>query len=256
MQGWKALIRGHSHWLLLLATGMLIPIITNLASSWLEMTVGRTPNRLLQLLAIGAAAAVALWVLGMALHEKPEPLVLVPSDARPPQMPGLIVLVGRGRPGEKTEMEHQAAVQAIRYHLGAGGDGPLKACWLVASAGEKGSVGLAGEIGKLCETPGCKMVIREVGNPFSVQDTYDVVQRIYAEEIDSDEFRELGLGPAQVICDFTSGTAPMTAGMVLACGRNRPMQYTTGRRAKAGEPEIASVPLLVEFRPARQARRK
>jgi hypothetical protein len=44
--------------------------------------------------------------------------------------------------------------------------------------------------------------------------------------------------------------------MVLACGRYRPMQYTTGRRAKAGEPEIASVPLLVQFKPTSRRRRK
>jgi len=256
MRGWKSLIHGSGRWLLLVATGMLIPIITNLASSWLEMTVGRTPGRLLQLLALGVAATLALWALNVVLRQKQEPLVLVPSDAQPGRMPGLIALVGRGRPGERLEIERQAAVQAIRYHLGTEeGDGALKVCWLIASSGEKGSVTAAREIGELCAGTGCRVVIREVGNAFSVQEAYDAVQRIY-EEIDGAEYRELGIGPEQVICDFTSGTAPMTAGMVLACGQHRPMQYTVGRRARAGEPEIASVPLLVQFKPARRRRRK
>ena len=257
MNHWWELIRRNSRWLLVLATGMMIPIITNLASSWLEMTVGRTPNRLLQLLAIGAFAVLALWALSVVLREKQEPLVLVPRDARPARMPGLIALVGRGRPGERPEIERQAAAQAIRYHMGEDGGGAetvLKVCWLVASTGEKGSMSMAREIRKMCEKPGCTIEIREVGNPFSVQDTYDVVQRIYNEEIYGENLKELALSPDQVICDFTSGTAPMTAGMVLACGRYRPMQYMTGRPARGGELEIASVPLLIEFRPTRRRR--
>lgn len=262
MRPWRTLIRRHSRWLLVLVTGMMIPIITNLASSWLEMTVGRTPNRLLQLLAVGAFAALALWVVSVVLREKQEPLVLVPRDARPPRMPGLIALVGKGKPGEKVEIERQAAAQAIRYHLGddaaagAGEGAALKVCWLVASAGEKGSIGVAREIRKLCEKPGCTLEVREVGNAFSVQDTYDIVQKIYNQEIYGAKFAELGLSPEQIICDFTSGTAPMTAGMVLACGQYRPMQYMTGRRARDGEPEIASVPLLIEFRPTRRKSRR
>ncbi len=257
MQRWRDLIRPSSRWLLVLVTGMMIPIVTNLASSWLEATVGQTPNRLLQLLAIGVFAALALWVVSVVLREKQEPLVLVPRDARPARMRGLIALVGRGRPGEKLAIERQAAAQAIRYHLGddaGGAEAALKVCWLVASTGERGSIGTAREIRKSCEKPGCTIEIREVGNAFSVQDTYDVVQRIYNEEIYGDKLGELGLSPDQIICDFTSGTAPMTAGMVLACGRYRPMQYTTGRPARSGEPEIASVPLLIEFRPTRRRR--
>jgi hypothetical protein len=249
MRRWQDLVRQHSGLLILLVSGLLVPLITNLASSWLEGTVGQTPNRLLQLLAVGVAAAVALWVVALALPPRPEPLVLVPRDARPARMPGLIALVGRGRPGEKAEPRAQAAAKAIEYHLA---EDTLKACWLVASTGEKGSIGMAREIRKLYDRPGCKIAIREVGNPFSVQDTYDAVQRIYNEEICAEEFAAFELTPERVIADFTSGTAPMTAGMVLACGRYRPMQYTTGRPAKAGEAEIASVPLLVEFQPTRR----
>ena len=97
--------------------------------------------------------------------------------------------------------------------------------------------------------PRCQICIREVGNPFSVQDTYDIVQRIYNQEIYDAKWQAFELTPERVIADFTSGTAPMTAGMVLACGRDRPMQYTTGH--KKG---IASVPMLVQFQPTRRRR--
>jgi hypothetical protein len=255
MQRWKDSIRQHSGLLILLVSGLLVPLITNLVSSWLEATFGQTPSRLLQLLALGVAAAVALWVVALALRPGPEPLVLVPRDARPRRSPGLVVLVGKGRPGHKLEFDKQAAAKAMDYHLGSddGGDPALKVCWLVASSGEMGSVSIASEIRAAYESR-CKVVIREVGNAFSVQDTYDVVQRIYNEEISRDEFQEFELSPGSVLCDFTSGTAPMTAGMVLACGRYRPMQYTTGRPPKGGEPEIVSVPQLVEFRPTRRKR--
>ena len=48
--------------------------------------------------------------------------------------------------------------------------------------------------------------------------------------------------------DFTGGTKPMSAGMILACGEARPMQYTYGR--KDG---VASVPRRVDLET--QARR-
>jgi hypothetical protein len=165
-------------------------------------------------------------------------------------MPGLIALVGRGRPGEKAGPRAQSAAKAIEYHLA--GD-TLKVCWLVASSGEGGSVALARAIRQAYEGR-CTIRVCQVGDAFSVQDTYDAVQRIYNEEIYRDEFAAFELAPERVIADFTSGTAPMTAGMVLACGRYRPMEYTTGRPARAGEAEIASVPLLVEFRPTRRKR--
>lgn len=251
MRRWKELARQYSGWLIVLVTGLLVPIITNLTSSWLEAAVGRTPNRLLQLLAVGVAAAVALWVVGMILRERQDPLELVPRDARPERYPGLIALVGKGKAGEKPEPREQAAAKAIEYHLGD--DNTLKICWLVASGGKEGSILAAQAISSEYESR-CKIRICEVGSAFSVQDTYDAVQRIYSESIYDGEFREYGLAPDRVIADFTGGSAPMTAGMALACGRDRPMQYTTGRRAR-GEAEIASIPLLVEFKPTPRRRR-
>jgi hypothetical protein len=249
MQRWTDPIRQHSGLLILLVSGLLVPLITNLTSSVLEATYGQTRTQLIQLVAILVAAAVAVTVLALALRRRAEPLVLVPRDARPSRSPGLVALVGKGRPGEGFDPHEQAAARAIEYHLGDGeSEAALEVCWLIASSGAEGSVVAARAIRKAYESR-CTIRVREVGNAFSVQDTYDVVQRIYNEEIYDDEHRAFGLSPDQVIADFTSGTAPMTAGMVLACGRYRPMQYTTGR--KAG---IAPTPLLVRFKPTPRRR--
>ncbi len=246
MSGWKALLRRSSGWPIALVGSLLLPILTNLAASWLEATFGGTRAQLIQLLAILVATVVVLWGMAFILRSGAKPMILVPREARPDRCPGLIALVGRGRPGEKNDPRDQAAATAIEYHLGD--DGTLKVCWLVASSGEQGSVVMAERIRGLYEHR-CRILIYPVGDPFSVQDTYDAVQRIYNEEIYKDEFRELGLTPDRVIADFTGGTAPMTAGMVLACGQDRPMQYTVGR--KAG---IASVPQLIRFKPTRRRR--
>ena len=194
--------------------------------------------------------AVAAWVLGLVLRPRPEPTVLVARDQRPPRARGLIALVGRGRPGGQATPLDEPAAHAIRYHLGE--NDALKVCWLVASTGEKGSVPVAREIRRAFQDR-CTVHVRPAGDGFSVQDTYDTVQKIYNEEIYDDEHRELGLEPDQVIADFTGGTAPMTAGLVLACGKYRPMQYTTGRKVEYGPP-IRSLPLLVQFRPTPRRR--
>ncbi len=246
MSGWKPPIWRYSGWLIALISGLLLPVITNLAASWLEATFGGTQARLIQLIAILVAAVVAFWVVAFALRSRVEPMILVPRDARPDRYPGLIALVGRGRPGEKSDPHEQAAARAIEYHLGD--DDTLKVCWLIASSGEQGSVLMAERIRDLYERR-CTILVRQVGDAFSVQDTYDVVQEIYNKELYTDEFRGLGLAPERVIADFTGGTAPMTAGMVLACGKDRPMQYTVGR--KEG---IASMPQLVRFKPTPRRR--
>jgi hypothetical protein len=45
----------------------------------------------------------------------------------------------------------------------------------------------------------------------------------------------------EVIADITGATKPMTAGMVLACGRRRPMQYM------AFQEHGPSLPLLLQL---------
>jgi len=233
-------LRRHRNLVLLFISALLLPLITELASSWLELTIGQTPNRLMQLLAIGIALAAGLSMLLMALG-KQEPLELVPEEERPPCFPGLIVLVGVGRRDVKPEkLSHNSAIE---YHLDceeAGGE-PVRVCWLIATGGVKGSVPVAREVRKRYESRCDKVIVHALNSPFDVQEAYLLVRRIYTEEA-----AEHGLAPEQVIADFTGGTKPMTAGMVLACrdGR-RPMQYMSGR-----EGEIVSTPMLVRFRSA------
>jgi hypothetical protein len=229
-------LRRHRNLVLLLVSGLLVPLFTNMASSWLEMTIGRTPNRLMQLLAIGVALIVGLWVLHLALGRQ-EPLELVPEEERPPRHPGLIVLVGIGRKDTKPEeLSHNLAIE---YHLSceeAGGDA-LRVCWLIATSGVRGSVPIAREVRERYSDR-CQLHIRGLHDAFDVQEAYRLVRRIYTEEA-----AEHGLAPEQVIADFTGGTKPMSAGMILACQDRWPMQYMFGR-----EGEVASTPLLVRFR--------
>lgn len=234
------LLRRHRNLVLLLVSGLLVPLVTELASSWLEVTLGRTPGQLLQLLAIGVALAVGLWVLYRALEAR-EQVELVPEEKRPPRFPGLIVLVGPGREGaDPGSLSHE---QAIAYHLTceAAGDEPLQVCWLIATAGVGGSVPAAREVRQRYGDH-CQIHLRVLRDAFDVDEAYQTVQRIYTQEA-----AQHGLTADQVIADFTGGTKPMSAGMVLACRERWPMQYMTG-----GRKGIASVPIFVRFASARQ----
>lgn len=232
------LLRRHRNLVILLVSGLLAPLLTNLASSWLEMTIGRTPNRLMQLLAVGVALIVGLWVLHLALGRR-EPLELVAEEERPPRYPGLIVLVGTGRKdAEPDELSHNLAIE---YHLNceeADGD-VLRVCWLIATSGVRGSVPVAREVRERYSDR-CQLHIRVLNSAFDVQEMYQLVRRIYTEEA-----AEHGLAPQQIIADFTGGTKPMSAGMILACQDRWPMQYMFGRKG-----EVASTPLLVRFQSA------
>jgi CRISPR/Cas system-associated protein Csm6 len=155
---------------------------------------------------------------------------------------GLIVLVGTGRPGE--DPMSQSAGIAIEYHMSAGQESGLEMCWLIATAGESGSLPIAQKLKEACQARNVKADIRTVSDPFSVQESYDLVQRIYDEEVP-----KASLSEREVIADFTGGVKPMSAGMILACGDRRPMQYMYGR--KEG---IASIPRIIEF--AQRGRRE
>lgn len=227
-------VRQHRGLVLLLLSGFVVPLLTNLLSSWLEQVLGQNPAQLLQLLAVGVAVAVSLWVLYLALRHKAPPGVLVLREQQPPTYPGLIVLVGPGRPDE--DPLEQSAKPAIEYHLAAQDPGlALRVCWLLAS--EPG-VPVAEALRQQYESR-CRVLVCPIHQAFDVQDTYDQVRRIYQEQAPAE-----GLAPEQVIADFTGGTKMMSAGMVLACGDRWPMQYVTGRKKKG---DIRSVPILVRF---------
>lgn len=177
-------------------------------------------------------ASIIVLLVGMWAIRGSQDLVLVPEVQRPEKHSGLIVIVGTGRPGE--DPMQQSAGIAITYHHPI-----LRTCWLIASAGERGSLPIAETLAEQCRAAGMQPHICTVADPFSVQESYDLVERIYTEEVPKASLTE-----DQVIADFTGGVKPMSAGMILACGETRPMQYMYGR--KEG---IASVPRLIEFQP-------
>ena len=188
------------------------------------------------LTALIASIVLLLWGIYL-LRKQAAPLILVPEDQRPAKHRGLIVLVGTGRPGE--DPMSQSAGIAIEYHMSAGQKDGLETCWLIATGGERGSIRVAQDLEATCKEKNITPHIRMVHDPFSVQETYNVVQKIYRQEL-----TQVGFSEQEVISDFTGGVKPMSAGMILACGHQRPMQYMHGR--KEG---IASVPMLVKFTP-------
>ncbi len=184
----------------------------------------------------------AVWILSLVIllwgtylvWRREKPKVLVPEEQQPRRYRGLVVLVGKGRPGD--DPMKQSARDAIHYHSGGAGSG-LEVCWLLASGGENGSLPVAQKLKQECEKLNIKAYTPTVGDAFSVQESYDLVRRIYKEEVP-----KAGLLEDEVIADFTGGVKPMSAGMILACGDKRPMQYVYGYK-----PGIASVPRRVEF---------
>ena len=76
---------------------------------------------------------------------------------------------------------------------------------------------------------------REMAEKFD--EPFDLVNRVYRTEAG-----RLHLDTENIIADFTGGTKPMSAGMIVACADRRPMQYMTGRRVG-----IASMPKRVEI---------
>jgi hypothetical protein len=213
-------------------SGFLLPVATNLASSWLEQAIGENPARLIQLVALLLAATIGLWVLARVVSLDRRHWVIVEREQQPEPMPGLIVLLGPGREGQ--DPLKTAAVPAIQHHLAGGA---LKVCWLLYSTA---AIGLMEAIrdqyaGRL------KIIPRPVKDEWDVEDTFRIVRQVYLQEAPAE-----GLSAEQVIADFTGGTRIMTAGMVLACGEQWPMQYFS---RKPGTQLETSTPLRVEFHP-------
>lgn len=222
--------------------GFLIPLLTELASALLQATWAKGVIGLIRWSGLIIAAVLILMAIVRAL--KPQ-LDLVPETQKPELHSGLIVLVGTGR-NETANPMKEPAVPAIEYHLGTPDTrGPLKACWLIATMGEKGSLPRARAIKAAFADRIKDIYIRTLADPFSVQEAHDCVEKIYSEEIE-----QAGLTESQVIADFTGGVKPMSAGMILACRERRAMQYMYGRKR-----EIASVPRLIEFQPRRRSTR-
>jgi len=200
----------------------------NILSTLISLQVGASP----WLLGLLVVSVFALLGGIYKLRRRATPRVLVPEDEQPQKHRGLIVLVGIGRPGE--DPMQQSAGIAISYHQPV-----LQTCWLVATGGETGSLSIAQILADRCKAAGVQPYVRTVADPFNVQESYELVEGIYTQEMP-----QAGLAEDQVIADFTGGVKPMSAGMILACGDQRPMQYMTGRKG-----EIASIPISVKFAP-------
>jgi hypothetical protein len=176
----------------------------------------------------------------------PATLYTLAEQAAPPaKYRGLVVLVGPGRAGVNPIT--QAAGAAIQHHLAEPPSAGLAHCWLLpsgveqfeasASKAQRDAIDVARELAQRCAEQGVQAHIRPVGAAFSAQETYDLVQWIFAADLPDD------LAEHEVICDFTGGTKLMSAGMILACGERRPMQCMVFGA------DDASVPLLVRFAP-------
>lgn len=170
---------------------------------------------------------------------------LATETQRPPKYRGLMLLVGAGRVGE--DPLRQSAGAALAYHFGDAPDTGLERCWLIPSGIDadnvsqpndpnRAAIDVARELARRCAERGVQAGIWPVAEPFSAQATYDLVRWLFSHEVPAAGFAE-----HEVICDFTGGTKLMSAGMILACGTSRPMQYMV---RKAGQ---ESAPLSVRF---------
>ena len=183
---------------------------------------------------------ILLWIAYLAWRSRGLKMVLVPQNQRPEKHKGLIVLVSRGRPEdlENRIPTNLAEKGAINYHCGTDANA-LKVCWLIATSGEEGSQLFAQELENYCVERNIKPVLHVIGDGFDVQETHDVIEKIY-----KDEAQQNNLTEADIIADFTGGVRTMSAGMVLACRDRRSMEYMYGR--KAG---VSSMPRLIKFVP-------
>ena len=173
---------------------------------------------------------------------------LAPQTQRPPRQRGLMVLVGTGRAG--ADPLSQPAGAAIAYHFREASGAGLERCWLIPSSaappidGQEGdqtrdaAIVVARALERRCAERGVAARIWPVAEALGVQDTYDLVQWLFAYDVPA-----LGLAEHEVICDFTGGTKLMAAGMILACGARRPIQYMVR------DPDSGTVPLRVAFAP-------
>ncbi|HNP69881.1 MAG TPA: hypothetical protein PLO33_14610 [Kouleothrix sp.] len=138
----------------------------------------------------------------------PRPATL--ASAAPPAARGLVVLISPRRPTER--LEDMASYQALLYHR------QLTHCWLIATSGEGGSLATAHELARYFS--GVQSAIWQVLDPIHADETFALVERIFTIDLP-----DAGLTASDVLADITGGTKPMTAGMVLACGHQRAMQY-------------------------------
>ncbi|MBV7331733.1 hypothetical protein KFU94_26595 [Chloroflexi bacterium TSY] len=96
------------------------------------------------------------------------PQVLIPEERRPTRYAGLMTLVSHPPIDGKKQPPYEAV---LLYHLADGetNGASLHVCWLIASAGEKGTVSEALRIRELYGTR-CRILIKELRDVFDVQE--------------------------------------------------------------------------------------
>ena len=212
---------------------VLLPILVNLISSFLQMQYGQQPAemRWLIIVVVVLTSAISLFCLYLALRERPERKAMASQHPHP--YPGLIVLVGiRGT--RNVEPDALAHNPAIEYHLnGLKAEGKRLRVWLLASPA---SISVANGVEERYKKE-CEIEIRNVQDAFHVQNTYDVARGIYEEAVDRYQ-----LNPDSILADFTGGTTPMSVGLALAA-QDYPMQYMYGGQ-KAIETEPVEIRLV------------
>jgi hypothetical protein len=179
-----------------------------------------------QVASYGFAQAPAHLILQIREAEKQvEGLVLSRTqsmfDARhleanpPPLAKGLITAVSMPNGGQR--LEDLASYQAIDYHRRT-----LRHCWLIATSArnKQSSEPTAYQLKERFERYKLPCSIHIVENGSDPLEIRDCMQKLLQEIELAGEFRN-----DELICDITSGTKAMTAGMVLACGTKYPMQY-------------------------------
>lgn len=227
----RLLLHRHRNALFILIASFLIPVFTNLISSLLEKIFGQTPAQLVQLAAIFITLIFAVFALTLVGRITPVRWELVPREMKPQPKAGLIALTGPGRANEEKNIEDDVTYIAIRYHLDAG---RLKYVWLLASnEGMKNA-------NQLRELFNARVTVEivPIQNILTINETYAAVRAVYTRKAD-----QMGIPTEDLIADYTGGTKPMSAGMILACANLLPMQFISGR---AG---AKSTPIQTDFLP-------
>lgn len=93
-----------------------------------------------------------------------------------PHSRGLILLVGTGQ--SRKGLLDQSAMDALKFHHRT-----LDYCWLVGSAGEDGSQAAVEALMTECHQLGITAFAAYVTDPLRVQESYVLIEKLYAEEI-------------------------------------------------------------------------
>lgn len=213
-------------------TALIVALLKDFIVKIFKGVFGDTLSGVIYALILVAAFGLMFYLVNRALRPKPKDLV--PRDAKPPRMRGLILLVGPGK--DSKPPEKQSAPDAIKYHLrDAEGKPVLRYCWLIASPE---AYPFAVELQNEFQPQGVDVRLVKVSNAFDLHGTFYAVSQIYSQELGKEQLSE-----DMVIADFTGATKHMSLGMALACiPYDRVMQYMMG-----GRPEIKSAPMLVKF---------